>query len=67
MGKALSWALAIGLILAAMGVVTAIYWGQIQSAQADVDDYNKYQGITNETVCLAAGGTWTSGSPGSCA
>ena len=59
MGKALSWALGIGLVLAAMGVVTAIYWGQIQSAQEDVDDYNKYQGITNQTVCEAAGGTWT--------
>lgn len=60
MGKALSWALGIGLVLAAMGVVTAMYWGQITSAQEDVDDYNKYQGITNQTVCEAAGGTWDS-------
>lgn len=67
MGKALSWAVAIGVVLAAMGVVIGMYWGEITSAQEDVNDFNKYQGITNATVCKAAGGTWTTGSPGSCA
>lgn len=58
MDKPIALAISVVLVVAAMAAVGAIMWTQITSAQEDIDDLNPYGGITNETVCEAAGGDW---------
>ncbi|MCY4368210.1 MAG: hypothetical protein OXF41_02055 [bacterium] len=58
MDKPIALAISVVLVVAAMAAVGAIMWTQITNAQEDIDDLNPYGGITNETVCEAAGGTW---------
>lgn len=58
MDKPIALAISVVLVVAAMATVGAIMWTQITNAQEDIDDLNPYAGITNQTVCEAAGGTW---------
>ena len=58
MDKPVALVLSIVLAVAAMAAVGFIMWTQISSAQQDIEDVNPYQGITVESVCKAAGGTW---------
>ena len=59
MDSPIAKAISIVLVVAAMAVVGVLMWTQLTAAQEDIDDINPYKGITNATVCAAAGGTWT--------
>lgn len=61
MDKPIALAISVVLVVAAMAAVGAIMWAQITNAQEDIDDLNPYRGISNQTVCEAAGGTWDGG------
>ncbi len=58
MDKPIALAISVVLVVAAMAAVGAIMWAQITNAQEDIDDLSPYRGISNQTVCEAAGGTW---------
>ncbi len=58
MDKPIALAISVVLVVAAMAAVGAIMWAQITNAQEDIDDLNPYRGISNQTVCEAAGGAW---------
>ena len=59
MDSPIAKAISIVLVVAAMAVVGVLMWTQLTAAQEDIEDINPYKGITNQTVCEAAGGTWT--------
>ena len=59
MDSPIAKAISIVLVVAAMAVVGVLMWTQLSAAQEDIEDINPYKGITNQTVCEAAGGTWT--------
>ena len=58
MDSPIAKAISIVLVVAAMAVVGVLMWTQLTAAQEDIEDINPYKGITNQTVCEAAGGTW---------
>ena len=62
MDKPIALVLSIVLVVAGMIAVGVIMWGQISSAQEDIEDVNPYAGITSEVVCDGCrghlGGRW---------
>ena len=53
--------------IAAAAIVAIIVYAQLSdNAPADGDNIDRDR-IKTEVLCKAVGGTWTSGSPGSCA
>lgn len=53
--------------IAAAAIVSIIVYAQLSSSTpADGDNIEKTR-ITTEPLCKAVGGTWTGGTPGTCA
>ncbi|WP_419928731.1 hypothetical protein [Candidatus Poriferisocius sp.] len=55
--------------IAAAAIVSIIVYAQLSSnaPDTDMDDNIDKTRITTESLCKAVGGTWTAGTPGTCA
>ena len=68
MDSALSRLIFLGVTIAASAAVVGVLWTTLGSnTTTDPVNTTEFARITDEDLCEAAGGTWTDGSPGTCA
>lgn len=53
--------------IAAAAIVSIIVYAQLSSSAPEEGDNIDMSRITTPTLCKAVGGTWTPGTPGTCA